>query len=123
MAEAMTFKLIMVFVDDKKVELVLDAGRAAGATGGTIVPNARGQGMKPHLTFFGLEFLAGRTIVLFVVEARRATAVMDAVTAAGGLDETAATGIALELDISRVTGLSEHVRMLQNVMPVDSDRS
>lgn len=120
MAQALKFKLIMAFVDDRKVDAVLDAGRAAGATGSTIIPHARGQGLKPHMTFFGLEFLASRTIVLFVVEARRAETVMDAISLAGGLDESADTGIALELDISSVRGLSEHVRMLEQQLPPDA---
>lgn len=117
----MEFKLIMVFVDDHKVEAVLDAGRAAGATGATIIPNARGQGMKKHLTFFGLEYLGARTILLFVVEARRSDEVMAAVTEAGGLDESALTGIALELSVNQVTGLSEHIRLLEEEHPFEKD--
>lgn len=117
----MKFKLIMVFVDDLKVEAVLDAGRAAGATGATIIPNARGHGMKRHLTFFGLEYLGARTILLFVVEARRADEVMTAVTEAGGLDESIDTGIALELDVNQVTGLSEHIRLLEEQLPFEND--
>lgn len=114
----MKFKLIMVFVDTLKVEAVLDAGRAAGATGATILPNARGQGLKKHLTFFGLEYLGARAILLFVVEARRSDAVMAAVTEAGGLDESIETGIALEIDLNQVTGLSQHIRLLEEQLPL-----
>lgn len=120
MPQVLKFKLVMAFVDDRKVDVVIDAGRAAGATGATIVPHARGQGMQPRWTFFGLEFLASRTIVLFVVEARRTEAVMDAISEAGGLDESAETGIALELEISSVRGLSEHIRILEQQMPPGS---
>jgi len=121
METKLKFRLIMVFVDDLNVEAVLDAGREAGATGATIIPQARGQGMKRHLTFFGLEYLAARTIVLFVVEARRSDKVMAAVTKAGRLDETIDTGIALELDVNQVAGLSEHVRRLQEEHPGEFD--
>ena len=117
MPKALKSKLVMAFVDDRKVDAVMDAGRAAGATGATIVPHARGQGMQPRWTFFGLEFLASRTILLFVVEARRVQSVMDANTLAGGLDESAETGIALELEISSVRGLSEHIRILEEQLP------
>ena len=119
MTKTLKFKLVMAFVDDRKVDAVVDAGRAAGATGATIVPHARGQGMRPRWTFFGLEFLAMRTIVLFVVEARRTAAVMDAITLAGGLDESAETGIALELEVSSVRGLTEHIRILEEQLPPD----
>lgn len=115
----MEFKLIMVFVDDLKVESVLDAGRAAGATGATIIPNARGQGLMRKLTFFGFEYMAARSIILFVVESRRADAVLDAITEAGELDESLETGLAIELDLNRVTGLSQHVAALAREMPLD----
>ncbi len=113
----MKFKLIMAMVDDGRIEAVLDAARLAGATGATIIPNARGQGLKRHKTFFGLEFLGPRNILLFLVEARRSETVMDAITEAGGLDETAETGIALELDVTRATGLEEHIKVLSEQLP------
>ena len=119
----LNFKLIMVFVEEGKVEDVLDAARAAGATGATILPNARGQGLKRHLTFFGLEFLGPRSVLLFLVEARRADSVMEAVTRAGNLDETLGTGIAIELDVARATGLSAHIEALAEQMPLDDERS
>jgi len=114
----MQFKLIMVFVDDAKTDVVLDAAREAGATGATIIPHARGQGKQRARTFFGLEFLHPRTILLILVEARRAAEVMAAVTDAGGLDETANTGIALELEVTSATGLSEHIRLLASQHPI-----
>jgi nitrogen regulatory protein PII len=39
------FKLIMVVVDDKRTDQVLDASRAAG-TGATMINSARGQGLQ-----------------------------------------------------------------------------
>jgi nitrogen regulatory protein PII len=111
------FKLIMVFVDEKRTERVLDAARAAGATGATIIKNARGQGLERKLTFFGLEYLALRDVILVLVEARRATAVMDAVVEAGELDESLDSGLALELDVTRALGLSEHVKALEDAKP------
>ena len=38
----MHFKMIIVFVEDKKTDAVMDAAREAGATGATIIHNARG---------------------------------------------------------------------------------
>lgn len=115
----MDFKLILVFVDDARVDSVLDAARAAGATGATIVPNAQGQGMKRQFGIFGLEVLALRTILLLLVESRRASQVMDAVKDAGSLDESVDTGIAIELDVSRTVGLSEHIKALSQEHPVE----
>ncbi|MCA1773991.1 MAG: P-II family nitrogen regulator [Halomonas sp.] len=117
----MDFKLLMVFVDQDKTDKVLDAARAAGATGATgatIINNAQGRGLKPHLTFFGLEFMAARTVILIHVEARRSSDVLEAASEAGELDESLNTGIALELDVSRALGLSEHIKVLSKEHPL-----
>lgn len=115
----MDFKLIMIFVDDNKTDQVLDASRAAGATGATIITSARGQGLKKLTGILGLEILEPRDVVLILVEARRADAVMSAVLAAGQLDESLRTGIALQLDVERAVGLTEHIQTLAKQLPVD----
>lgn len=115
----MDFKLLMVFVDEDKTKSVLDAARGSGASGATIIPNAQGRGLKQHPTFFGLEFLAARSVILVLVEARRSSHVLEALTEAGGLDESLNTGIALELDVSRALGLSEHIKALSKEVPVE----
>lgn len=109
----MQFKLIMVFVDQNRTDTVLDAARDAGATGATIINNAQGQGHKPHYTFFGFEFMGARSVVMVLVEAGHSKAVLDAVCAAGQLDESSETGIAIELDVSRAVGLNEHIEFLR----------
>ena len=115
----MDFKLILVFVDYERSDDVLDAARAAGATGATIVPHAQGQGMKKEFGIFGLEVLAPRTILMLLVESRRATHVLDAVKDVGNLDESVNTGVAIELDVSRAIGLSEHIKALSKEHPVE----
>ena len=49
----MRFKLILAFVEESKTDIVLDAARDAGATGATVINNARGQGLNQKRTFFG----------------------------------------------------------------------
>ncbi len=116
----MQFKLIMVFVDEEKTSIVLDAARAAGATGATVIKDAQGHGLHRQFTFFGLEFMAFRSVILILVEDRRSSVVLDAIVSAGGLDENLNTGIALELDVSRAVGLSAHIQALENAQPLDS---
>lgn len=116
----MDFKLILVFVDDEKSDEVLDAARDAGATGATIINNAQGQGLKKRFGIFGLEVLDPRTVLLILVETRRSGEVLDAVAKAGGLDESLNTGIAIELDVSRAVGLTEHIRALSREHPLKS---
>lgn len=42
---------------------------------------------------------------------------MEAVVAAGGLDERLDTGLALELDVTRALGLTEHIKALAAAKP------
>ncbi|QQD22384.1 P-II family nitrogen regulator [Oceanospirillaceae bacterium ASx5O] len=114
----MQFKLILVFVDDEKTDKVLDAARAAGATGATIISHARGQGLKKMTGIFGLELLNPRAVLLILVEERRADAILQAVTDAGGLDEQLDTGIALMLDVDKALGLTQHIKALQKEHPL-----
>ena len=50
----MHFKLIIAFVEDSKTNAVMDTARRAGATGATVINNARGEGLAQKKTFFGL---------------------------------------------------------------------
>lgn len=115
----MDFKLVMVFVSEDRVDEVLDAARVAGATGATMIGQAQGQGLKRHYGLFGLEVMGVRTVLMILVEARRAKQVMDAVTKAGNLDESPETGIAIELDVASATGLRGHIDALAREHPID----
>jgi len=42
----MHFKLIIAFVEDNKTDEIMEAAREAGATGCTVINNARGEGLK-----------------------------------------------------------------------------
>ncbi|MCC5808992.1 MAG: P-II family nitrogen regulator [Ectothiorhodospiraceae bacterium] len=114
----MDYKLILVFVDDTKSDHVLDAARDAGASGATIVPNARGQGKEKQFGIFGLEVLSPREILMLLVEAPRSDEVLEAIIKAGQLDESIDTGIALELDVSKAVGLTDHIRALAKQHPL-----
>lgn len=64
----MHFKLIICFVEDSKTDEIMEAARIAGATGATIINNARGEGLTQNKTFFGLTLETQRDVVLFLVE-------------------------------------------------------
>lgn len=113
----MQFKLIMAFVDEDKTDKVRSTSREAGATGATIITNARGQGLKKSLGIFGLEILSPRDVVLILAENRRADTILEAVTEAGNLDESLGTGIALQIDVDKALGLTEHIKALEQQKP------
>lgn len=113
----MQFKLMIAFVDDRLTDAVMRASRQAGATGATVISNAKGQGLEPIKGIFGFEILAPREIVMVLVEARRAEAVLEAVEQAGKMDDSLETGIALMLDVDKAVGLSEHIQKLEQSLP------
>ena len=119
----MQFSLIMVFVDDERTDKVIDASRAAGATGATIVTGARGLGQSRTTSFLGLDLFSIRNVILILVEQRRAEHVLDAVCAAGQLDESLGTGVAVSLDVAKAVGLSEHIKLLESRIPVPDQGS
>ncbi len=117
----MNFKLLMAFVDDDKTDKVLEASRAAGATGATIITNARGQGLEKIIGIFGLEILTPRDVLLILVEARRTDTVLTAVRQAGKLDESLSTGVALVIDVEQAVGLTDHIHKLAQQVPPEAD--
>jgi hypothetical protein len=64
----MHFKLILAFVEDRSTQAVLDAARKAGATGSTVINQARGEGVEKTKTFFGLALESQRDVIMLLVE-------------------------------------------------------
>ena len=64
----MHFKLLVVFVDDRKTEALMSAARDSGATGCTVIHHARGEGAKKQTSFFGMALSAPRDVLLMIVE-------------------------------------------------------
>ena len=62
----MHFKLIVAFVEDSTTDAIMEAAREAGATGCTVIPNARGEGIEESKTFFGLTLSSQRDVVLLL---------------------------------------------------------
>ena len=94
----MHFKLIIAFVEDSVTDAVLEATRRAGATGSTVINQARGEGVEKTRTFLGLNLDTQRDVLLLLVEADRGPAVL--------LDRLVAASNA-ELDIRALRGPRE----------------
>jgi nitrogen regulatory protein PII len=102
----MNLKLIVAFVADELTDAVMDAARAAGATGATVITNVRGEGLKPGRSFFGMELTAQRDMLLFLVAAPKAREILETIAVAGQLDSAPGAGIAFQLAIEDAVGLS-----------------
>ncbi len=101
----MHFKLIVVFVDDNKTDDVLEAARNVGATGATIINNARGEGLNQQKTFMGLTLETQRDVLLFLVEEHLCRKIIEEIATAGRFDEEPGSGIALQVDVEDAIGV------------------
>ena len=108
----MHFKLIIVMVDDSDTEAVLDAAREAGATGATVLNQARGEGLKPTKTFFGLSLESSRDVILLLVEEHMSRRILETIAEVGKFDDTPGTGIALQIDVEDAIGVRHQIRKL-----------
>ena len=109
----MHFKMIIVFVEDKKTDLVLDAARESGATGATIIHNARGEGLKVSKTFFGLSLETQRDVVLLLVEEHMSRHILERIGEVGNFERKPGTGIAFVVDIEDAVGLTSQIETIQ----------
>lgn len=117
----MKFKLILAFVDDQKTTLVLDSARAAGATGATVINNARGEGVHRKKTFFGLTLEAQRDVLLFVVESHLAKPILNTISAVAEFDQEEGQGIAVLLDVEEAVGVAHQIQALIHKVPTDEE--
>ncbi len=108
----MRFKLIIAFVDDDKTDDILDASRDAGATGATIINNARGEGLKKTTGIFGLEINAQRDVLLLLVEENRCRHILETIAKVGQFDDSPGTGIALQIDVEDAVGVKHQIEQL-----------
>lgn len=97
-------QLILCIVNTGYSEAVMDAAKAAGARGGTIL-KARGTGNKEAEKFFKITVQPEKEMVLILVPADIKEAVMHALYKNVGLN-TPGQGIAFALPVDNVVGLS-----------------
>lgn len=112
----MHFKMIIVFVEDDKTDAVVDAARNAGATGSTIINNARGEGLKKNKTFFGLSLETQRDVLLFLVEEHLSRHILEEIGKAGHFDDTPGTGIAVQIDVEDAIGVKHQIEKLSDIV-------
>jgi nitrogen regulatory protein PII len=90
----MHFKLIIALVEDTVTDKVMDAARKSGATGATVINNARGEGLEKSKTFLGLSLETQRDVLLFLVEEHLSRKILETVCQVGRFEERPGTGIA-----------------------------
>jgi nitrogen regulatory protein PII len=108
----MHFKLIVAFVEDSETQAVLEAARKAGATGSTVINQARGEGIEKSKTFFGLTLETQRDVILLVVEEHMSRSILEKIAEAGNFDQKPGSGIAFQVDLEDAVGVSHQVKKL-----------
>lgn len=101
----MHFKLIVAFIEDNKTAAIMDAAREAGATGCTVINNARGEGIAENKTFFGLTLASQRDVILLLVEEHLSRHILEHIGEVGKFDEKPGTGIAVLIDVEDAVGV------------------
>ena len=112
----MHFKLIISFVEDSKTDDVMDAAREAGATGATVINNARGEGLAKKKTFFGLSLETQRDVVLFLVEEHLSRHIIEKISEIGEFEERPGTGIAIQIDVEDAVGVAHQIEKLVDLV-------
>lgn len=112
----MHFKLIIVLIEDSKTNAVVEAAREAGATGSTVINQARGEGIKKSKTFFGLNLEIQRDVILLMVEEHLSRSILETISEVGEFDDKPGTGIALQIDLEDAVGVSHQIQELTHVV-------
>ena len=112
----MHFKLIVAFVEDTKTEEIMQAAREAGATGATVINNARGEGLEEAKTFFGLTLSTQRDVLLLLVEKHLSRHILEHIGEVGEFDAKPGTGIAVVLDVEDAVGVLHQAEELGEIV-------
>ena len=112
----MHFKLILAFVEDKTTNAIMDAARKSGATGVTVINNARGEGVKRSKTFFGMTLEAQRDVLMLLVEEHLSKKILEKISEVGKFDERPGSGIAIQIDVEDAVGVKHQMDQIVEVV-------
>ena len=112
----MHFKLLVAFVEDSKTDAVMKAARESGATGCTVINNARGEGLEKKRSFFGLTLSGQRDVLLMLVEEHLSRQILERISAVGEFDESPGTGIAIQIDVEDAVGVLRQAEQLTDIV-------
>ena len=97
------YEAIITLVNTGFSDVVMDAARAEGARGGTVI-NARGTADKNLEKKYGVAITPDKELVLIIVDQAIRDNVLSAIYKAAGLD-TDEHGIAFSIPVDEVAGL------------------
>ena len=112
----MHFKLIIALTEDSITDKIVEAAKHKGATGSTVIPSARGEGMKVAKTFLGLNLETQRDVILLLVEEHMSRDILETIESTGEFEANPGTGIAFSIDVEDAVGVSHQVSQLAELV-------
>ena len=103
----MKYKVIIAALKPDVTDQVVEAAKACGISGATIVPG-RGTGMHEAKTLLGLTLDTQTDVVFFLAEEELVQPVMTAIHLAGRLDEHG-TGVVFVIPVEQVDGIKDAI--------------
>lgn len=98
------YELVMVIANEGYSDMVMDAARAAGATGGTVL-HGKGTGSKNAAKFFKVSIAQEKDLILIVAKSEEKAAIMSSIVENAGTS-TDAGAIAFSLPVNNIAGFS-----------------
>ena len=112
----MHFKLIIALVDDHLTDDIIEAARESGATGSTVINQARGEGLEKSSTFLGLSLDTQSDLILMLVEEHLSRHILETIEKAGDFSNKKNTGIAFQIDVEDAVGVSHQIQALSKIV-------
>jgi len=110
----MHFKLLIALVDKSKTNRLMEVAREAGATGATVIGDARGEGLNPKKTFFGLTLETQRDMLMFLVEEHLSRRILERIAQEADFEANPGSGVAFQLDVEDAIGLKSQINTLMD---------
>ena len=96
------YELIVIVANEGRTDQVMNAARAAGATGGTVL-HGKGTGSQNPQKFYNVSIAAEKEVILMVAQSDRKAAIMQSILHQAGPDSEAGA-ILFSLPVSEVAG-------------------
>ena len=96
------YEIILAIANEGYTDNVMDAARAAGARGGTVL-HGKGTGSKDAEKFFGVSIASEKEVIMIVAKSAEKTAIMKSIVSQAGVG-TEAGAVVMSLPVSAVAG-------------------
>lgn len=113
------YDLIISIVNRGHSDLVVEASREAGSTGGTII-YGRGTGVHERDSFMGVSIEPEKEIIMTLTSSENRNNIMEKVCETANID-SAGMGICFSLPVSKVRGISSKKTMEPNSEKPDKE--